>query len=405
MNIILNILVSAAAVLVTGRLLSGVTIDGFGTAVLVAVVLGIVNAVLGPLLLFLTLPINVLTLGLFTFVIIAGLVMLTAAMVPGFVAGHYALEDCSIPLEPLVQRSGIRWMERSAVAVNAQQQTLQLDDGSTLHYDWLSINTGPVQDREKIEQTLPGAREHGLFVRPIDAFAALWPRVASMGDERALRVAVIGAGATGCELALAVRRRLPTAAVTLVCGLEPPGAAYPAKVQQRLHAVLKQRKVTVLQDIAVSLKADAVQLGCGADLACDVPLVATGTQAAPWLAGSGLALDAEGFVAVDMYQRSTSHSRVFAAGDVSTRMDRPLARNGVYAQHAGAALAHNLAAAMAGTALKPHQPPANSLNLLACGDRYAVGAWGNFSAQGRWVWWLKHWMDRRLVARYTGPVA
>ena len=84
MNIILNVLVSAVAVLVTGRLLSGVTIDGFGTAVAVAVVLGIVNAVLGPVLLVLTLPINVLTLGLFTFVIIAGLVMLVAALVPGF---------------------------------------------------------------------------------------------------------------------------------------------------------------------------------------------------------------------------------------------------------------------------------------------------------------------------------
>jgi putative membrane protein len=90
MNIILNILVSAAAVLVTGRLLSGVTIDGFGTAVLVAVVLGIVNAVLGPLLLALTLPINALTLGLFTFVVIGALVMLTAAIVPGFrVAGFW----------------------------------------------------------------------------------------------------------------------------------------------------------------------------------------------------------------------------------------------------------------------------------------------------------------------------
>jgi putative membrane protein len=84
MNLILNILVSAVAVLVTGRLLTGVTVDGFGTAILVAVVLGIVNAVLGPILLFLTLPINVLTLGLFTFVIIAGLVMLVAAIVPGF---------------------------------------------------------------------------------------------------------------------------------------------------------------------------------------------------------------------------------------------------------------------------------------------------------------------------------
>lgn len=84
MNIILNILVSAVAVLVTGRLLSGVTVDGFGTAIVVAVVLGIVNGVLGPVLILLTLPINFLTLGLFTFVIIGALVMLTAALVPGF---------------------------------------------------------------------------------------------------------------------------------------------------------------------------------------------------------------------------------------------------------------------------------------------------------------------------------
>jgi len=84
MSLILNVLVSAVAVLVTGRLLSGVSIDGFGTAVIVAIVLGLVNAVLGPVLMFLTLPINVLTLGLFTFVIIGALVMLTAAIVPGF---------------------------------------------------------------------------------------------------------------------------------------------------------------------------------------------------------------------------------------------------------------------------------------------------------------------------------
>lgn len=84
MNIILNILVSAVAVLVTGKLLSGVTVDGFGTAIVVAIVLGIVNGFLGPILFALTLPINVLTLGLFTFVIIAALVMLTAAMIPGF---------------------------------------------------------------------------------------------------------------------------------------------------------------------------------------------------------------------------------------------------------------------------------------------------------------------------------
>lgn len=84
MRIALHVLVSALAVYVTGRLLAGVSVDGFGTAVLVAIVLALVNAVLGPALVALTLPLNVLTLGLFTFVIIGGLVMLTAAVVPGF---------------------------------------------------------------------------------------------------------------------------------------------------------------------------------------------------------------------------------------------------------------------------------------------------------------------------------
>ena len=84
MNILLNVLISSLAVLITARFLSGVSIKDFGTAVLVAVVLGIANSVLAPILLILTLPINILSLGLFTFVIIGVLVQFVAAVVPGF---------------------------------------------------------------------------------------------------------------------------------------------------------------------------------------------------------------------------------------------------------------------------------------------------------------------------------
>jgi NADH dehydrogenase FAD-containing subunit len=115
---------------------------------------------------------------------------------------------------------------------------------------------------------------------------------------------------------------------------------------------------------------------------------------------SGLALDAQGFVAVDACQRSTSHAHVFAAGDVSSRTDRTLARSGVYAVRAGPALATNLAATLAGQPLKAHQPPRNTLNLIACGDRFAIASWGAYSAQGRWVWRLKDWIDRRFLQRY-----
>ena len=84
MKILLHILTSAVAVYVASRILPGVHVDSFSTAVVAAVVLGIVNGLLRPILLVLTLPINILSLGLFTFVIIGGCVMLVAHLVPGF---------------------------------------------------------------------------------------------------------------------------------------------------------------------------------------------------------------------------------------------------------------------------------------------------------------------------------
>ncbi|NVO07891.1 MAG: FAD-dependent oxidoreductase [Rhodoferax sp.] len=325
---------------------------------------------------------------------------LYSGMVPGFVAGHYALEDCVIPLQPLVRRSGIRWLPRSVKGLDASTQTVSLDDGSSLHYDWLSINTGPVQNRALIEQSIPGAREHALFIRPIEAFGALWPQVVEWAQTKPLRIAVIGAGAAGMELAMAIRHRLPNAAITLLCGDTPLGAGYAEGVQAKLRAALSKRKITLLQDGAAGIQAGEVLLTSGARLACDVPLLASGAQAPPWLLSSGLVLDLQGFVAVDACQRSTSHANVFSAGDVSTRMDRSLARSGVYAVRAGPVLAMNLAAALAGKPPTEHQPPANTLNLISCGDRYAIASWGKYSAQGRWVWRLKDWIDRRFLRRY-----
>lgn len=81
---ILTLLLSTLAVFVTAHILPGVRVEGWTTALVVAIVLAIVNSFIRPLLLILTLPLNILTLGLFTFVIIGGLVMLVSAIVPGF---------------------------------------------------------------------------------------------------------------------------------------------------------------------------------------------------------------------------------------------------------------------------------------------------------------------------------
>jgi len=84
MNIFINWIVMAFAVIVSAYILPGVTLASFWTALVVALVLGLLNAFIKPLLIILTLPINILTLGLFTLVINALVIMMASAIVPGF---------------------------------------------------------------------------------------------------------------------------------------------------------------------------------------------------------------------------------------------------------------------------------------------------------------------------------
>jgi putative membrane protein len=89
MLILLAILINSVAVFVTGYILPGIHITNFGTALAVSIVLGVVNAFLRPLIMLLTLPINILTLGLFSFVIMGALVYLVSIIVPGFVVDNF----------------------------------------------------------------------------------------------------------------------------------------------------------------------------------------------------------------------------------------------------------------------------------------------------------------------------
>ncbi len=84
MQILINLILSGIAVFVSAYVLPGVKVDGFFTAIIVAVLLAVVNTFIKPLVLLLTLPINILTLGLFSLIINALMVVLVGAIVPGF---------------------------------------------------------------------------------------------------------------------------------------------------------------------------------------------------------------------------------------------------------------------------------------------------------------------------------
>jgi putative membrane protein len=84
MRLLTYLLVNSIAIMVASYILPGVKVDAITTVLMVAIVLGVINTFIKPIILLLTLPLTLVTLGLFTFIINALLVLLTSKIVHGF---------------------------------------------------------------------------------------------------------------------------------------------------------------------------------------------------------------------------------------------------------------------------------------------------------------------------------
>lgn len=84
MKIVINFLVQGIAVFVSSLIVPGVMVESYATAILVAVLLAVVNTLVKPILFLLTLPLTILTLGLFTFVLNAVMILIVDALIAGF---------------------------------------------------------------------------------------------------------------------------------------------------------------------------------------------------------------------------------------------------------------------------------------------------------------------------------
>lgn len=307
-----------------------------------------------------------------------------AARLPALVAGDAEPAACSVALAPLTAAAGVALVAGTAVALDARQRVLRLADGRSAEYELLSID-GVAQPRR---DALPGAREHGLFVHPPEAFARLLPAVLALAQERVLDVVVVGESDAAFELALAFEWRLngrgpERARVAWVTGGPAPLADWPEAARLAGTRRLQARRITIFREGAAALRPGAVVLASGARLACDVPVLATGTEPPPWLAASGLALDG-GAVQAGPTLQSPSHPEVFAAPEAGAA--------------AGALLAENLRRFAGGGTLQTLAPAARGPRWLWCGPGRAIGVWGGLLLTGRAAGWFHARAQRRRAA-------
>lgn len=324
-----------------------------------------------------------------------------SGMIPGWIAGHYTLEQCAAPLAGLVEKAGIRWIQDTINGLDTTNAAVNCQNAGKIAYDVISIDTGACVESSALSNS--GAPL--LPIRPLEQFAVGWKAIeAALIASGAARLAIIGGGAAGVELALAVdyalRRHLPAAKVSVVLVSSGPllGGHAPGVVN-RVAKLLKSRNI-ILHAGRASGHNEGLILDNGELITCDCIIAATGVAPPAWLATSGLALCERGFIAVADGQRSISHKNVFAAGDVSSRLDFPHAKSGVYAVRAGPVLTNNLQRALNGQPPDAYQPQKRSLYLLASGPQEAIFSWGPLAAAGGWAWQLKDWIDRRFMRQY-----
>lgn len=298
----------------------------------------------------------------------------------------------------------------------------------TLRYSVLSINVGSVT--RQIPCGVPAPKEWAMiYTRPIGrlvpslrAFEARQRagKVAG-GKDGVPRVLVVGAGAAGLELALALEARLH-ARVTMVTsetsfGREAGRAAATAvasELQNRGIRSVTGRRVTLLRGLSTSDNgegANEAELDDGKDVErFDVAIIATGAAPRGFLSATQLPRNNEGWLIVRPCLRAVGHDDIFAVGDCASFDDRSglhaPSKAGVFAVRQGPVLAHNLHLALThlDSSVQPswrqYKPQSDFLTLISTGDGRAIGSKYGVAFKGTWVFRLKMHIDESWQKKF-----
>jgi selenide,water dikinase len=265
-----------------------------------------------------------------------------SGMLSGAIAGVYSSDDIFINLKQLAKAAHIKFRRDSITYLDPENQIVVLQSGEQIRYDLLSLNCGATPSTD-----ITGSADWSDGIKPIETFIS---RMAELESEReTARVAILGGGTTGCEVAASLSARWKSLGKkfdltiieesTVVASIECRGLAKAV----RAH----------LENIGVQLITDATITNIEPNLVYiqkhderqtfefDWILRCTPPQAPSWLRDSGLELSPRGFVVHDSYL-TTSFKNILACGDMAVNPAAPSPRAGVYAVRQAPFLLHNL---------------------------------------------------------------
>ena len=374
-----------------------------------------------------------------------------SGMLPGHVAGFYGYDECHIDLRSLSEFAQCQIFVDRAIAIDFNKNRVICQNRPPVNFDLLSIDIGSTP----ATLSVPGAAKYAIPAKPVPEFLANWNQLLESQKnhpDQPLRIAIVGGGAGGVELALNMQSRLQKKGrrkfgngfngwilrengrvkedgeEELEIHLFHSGAELMLGHNYRVHRRLKEILISRGIKVHLMAKVDAVQkqemieiasnaqcpmpnaqlpmpdyqICCesGLKLKCDRIFWVTQASAAHWIAESGLATDSNGFIQVNDCLQSVSHPHVFAAGDICTMVNYPRPKAGVFAVRQGKPLFENLQQFLSAKPLKPFAPQEQYLGLIGTGNKSAIASRGSFMWESPLLWYWKDWIDRQFMQQF-----
>lgn len=332
-----------------------------------------------------------------------------SGMLPGLLAGHYTSDEIHIDLRKVCTWANVRFIEDSVVSLDTHDKTLTLSKHPKIAYDTLSIDIGSTPDL-----SLAGLKDFAQAVKPIDQFYPRYQaclkrslRASEMSDS-SYNIAVVGGGAGGIEVVLAMAKVLAETKnifITLVIRGTKVLSDYPRKISQQALQALNKLNVKLITDFdVIRVEKNKLIASNQQEILIDEAFFCTQAIAAEWPKLSGISCDERGFISVNQNLQSISEQNIFAAGDIAHMLTSPRSKAGVYAVRQAPVLFENLKRHLLNKPLKPFHPQDNFLSLLSLGKRNALAAKNSLALTDPslqpLLWRIKNAIDNQFMAKF-----
>ena len=252
-----------------------------------------------------------------------------SGMVPGYIEGIYSWDEINIDLIKLSYQYNINVVVAEVINISAKEKKIYLKDRAPMKFDFLSINLGIKSNTKNIF----GANKNALFLKPISEIKST---ILSIVKNKSNNVAIIGGGAAGVEVSLALKERFRKSNINkniiLISKNNDLMKNYPLSVKRSLKNELIKQNINILYSSNVTkVNKSYIEINGSRKLKCSCTILATDAWPPDLVSSSDLKVSKSGFISVLNTLQTKTNPNIFASGDIADIENYKLVKAGIYA--------------------------------------------------------------------------